>query len=70
MNEKFCILITNQTLKFVPDDPTDNKSVLVQVMAWEQIGNKPLSRTNVDPVHGLIYATQGGDELTHQLALN
>ena len=41
MNEKFCILIPN-SLKFVPKCPIDNMSALVQVMAWHQIGNKPL----------------------------
>ena len=42
MKEKFCILI-RIPLKFVPKGPTDNKSVLVQVVAWRQTGNKPLS---------------------------
>ena len=41
MNEKFCILIPN-SLKFVPKCPIDNMLALVQVMAWHQIGNKPL----------------------------
>ena len=40
-NEKFCILIWI-SLKFVSNVPTDNKSVLVQVMAWHQTGDKPL----------------------------
>ena len=30
------------SLKFVPSSPTDNKPVLVQVMAWRRIGDKPL----------------------------
>ena len=30
------------SLKFVPRDPIDNKSSLVQVMAWRRIGDKPL----------------------------
>ena len=29
-------------LKFVPEGLIDNKSALVQVMAWRQIGDKPL----------------------------
>ena len=33
---------TQISLKFVPRGPTDNKSALVQVMAWCQTGNKPL----------------------------
>ena len=42
MNEKFSILILI-SLNFAPKDPIDNKSALVQVMAWCQTGNKPLS---------------------------
>ena len=30
------------SLKFVPRNPIDNKSVLVQIMAWRRIGDKPL----------------------------
>ena len=30
------------SLKFVPKGPTDNKSALVQVMAWHRTGAKPL----------------------------
>ena len=30
-------------LKFVPKDLIDNKSALVEVMAWCQTGDKPLS---------------------------
>ena len=41
MNEKLCIFIWI-SLKFVPTGPADNKSALVQVMAWHQIGVKPL----------------------------
>ena len=31
-------------LKFVPRNPFDDKPALVQVMAWCQIGDKPLSQ--------------------------
>ena len=31
------------SLKFIPRGPIDNKPVLVQVMAWRQQGDKPLS---------------------------
>ena len=31
------------SLKFIPKGPIDNKLVLVQVMAWRQTGDKPLS---------------------------
>ena len=41
MNEKFCISI-KISLKFVPKGQIDNKSALVQVMAWRQTGDKPL----------------------------
>ena len=30
------------SLKFVPKDLIDNKSALVQVMAWSRTGDKPL----------------------------
>ena len=30
------------SLKFVPKSPIDNKSALVQVMAWHRTGDKPL----------------------------
>ena len=46
MNEKFYILI-QISLKFVPMGPTDNKSVLVQVMAWRWTGKKPISEPMV-----------------------
>ena len=41
-NEKFCIFI-QISLKFVPKGPIDINPVLVLLMAWCQIGNKPLS---------------------------
>ena len=42
MNEKFCILI-EISLKFVPRGPIENNLALVWIMAWHQIGDKPLS---------------------------
>ena len=42
MNEIFFISIST-SLKFVPKGPIDNKSALVQVMAWRWPGAKPLS---------------------------
>ena len=30
-------------LKYVPGSPIDNKSALVQVMAWRRTGDKPLA---------------------------
>ena len=41
MNEKFRISIWI-SLKFVPKGPIDNKSALVQVLAWHLTGDKPL----------------------------
>ena len=41
MREKNCILI-QISLKFVHKGPIDNKSALVQVMAWRRTGDKPL----------------------------
>ena len=41
MNDKFYISI-QIILKFVPKGPIDNKSALVQVMAWCRTGDKPL----------------------------
>ena len=40
--KKYCILI-NISLKFVPKGPINNIPALVQIMAWCQIGAKPLS---------------------------
>ena len=41
MIEKLHIFI-RISLNFVPKGPFDNKSALVQVMAWHQTGDKPL----------------------------
>ena len=41
VNEKFSILI-KISLKIVPKGPIDNIQALVQIMAWRQIGDKPL----------------------------
>ena len=42
LNENFCIMI-KISLKFALKGPIDNNRALVQVMAWGQIDNKPLS---------------------------
>ena len=44
MNEQFLILI-QMSLKFIPKVLIDNKSVLVQVMAWRRTGDKPLPKS-------------------------
>ena len=41
LNENDRILI-QISLKYVPRSPIDNKSALVQVMAWRRSGDKPL----------------------------
>ena len=41
LNENVRIFI-QISLKFVPKGPIDNKSVLVQVVAWCRTGTKPL----------------------------
>ena len=45
-----CFLI-QISLQFVPKGPLDNKSALVQVLAWHQTGDsdKLLPKTNEDP---------------------
>ena len=42
MNEKFCIVIPI-SIEFVPKGSIDNKSILIQVMAWRRTGDKPIS---------------------------
>ena len=42
VNEKFCILM-KISLKSVPKGPIDINQALIQIMAWRQIGAKPLS---------------------------
>ena len=41
INESVWISMTI-SLKFVPKGPIDNKSALVQVVAWHRTGEKPL----------------------------
>ena len=42
MNEEFSIFI-KISLKFAPKEPIDSNLALIQIRAWHQIGNKPLS---------------------------
>ena len=42
LNENVIISI-KISLKFVPKGPINNNPALVQIMAWPQSGNKPLS---------------------------
>ena len=57
MNEKFCISI-RISLRSVYKGPTDNKTALIQVMAWRQTA---IIWTNADPVHRRTYAAPGRD---------
>ena len=64
MNEKFWILI-QISLKIVPKGLIDNKTALVQIMAWRRRNRQQaIIWTNVDPIQWRIYVTQEGDELT------
>ena len=47
MNEKLRILIQN-SLKFFPKGPINNKAALAQVMAWRRTGDKPLPERILD----------------------
>ena len=42
MNERSCIILHWIALKFAPRGPIDNKTALVQVMAWRRAEDKPL----------------------------
>ena len=52
LNENVWISL-NISLKFVPKVPINNIPVLVQIMAWRRLGDKPLSETMMDnfPTH-------------------
>ena len=63
MNGMLCILIPI-SLKFVSKDLIDNKSALVQVMAWHRRGDKPLPQPMLTQIIDEWHAALGGDELT------
>ena len=54
------------SLKFVLQSPTDNKSVLVQIMSWRRTGEKPLSETMLS----LLTVSLGGDELIYHYCIS
>ena len=62
LNERFCILI-KISLKFVPKGPIDNILALVEILAWHQIGDKPLSEPMLTWFTD-VYEALWGDELT------
>ena len=61
LNENVRILI-KISLKFVSKGPNENKSALVQVMAWRRTGDKPLPEPMLTQVID-IYAALGEDDL-------
>ena len=69
LNENICI--SNKiSLKYVLWVFIDNRSVLVQKMAWCQPGDKPLSEPMLTwLIHWHIYAALGGDELRNRLQI-
>ena len=42
-------------LNFISRGPVDNKSTLVQVMAWRRSGDKPLPKPMMTQYHAIIY---------------
>ena len=41
-------------LKFIPKDPIDNISTMVQVMAWQQTGDKPLPEPRLLKIYDVM----------------
>ena len=68
MNEKLCIFI-KISLNFVPKGPIDNNPALVQIMAWHQIGDKPLSEPMLTQFTD-TYVALRGDDLTQTIKIS
>ena len=62
MNENVRISI-EISLKFVPEGQINNITSMVQIMAWCQSGNKPLSEPMMVSLLLHIYASLGLNEL-------
>ena len=62
MNER-CYIFTQLPRMFVPKGPFDNKSILVQAIAWAPHRWQAIIWNNADLVHWRIYAALGGCEL-------
>ena len=64
-----CILLksifTQIPLNFISEDPIDNKSALVQVMAWHQIGVKPLPEPMMTQFTDVYMHHQANDPITY-----
>ena len=52
-----------------PKGPIDNNPALVQVIAWHQIGDKPLSEPMLTPFTD-AYAALGGDYISSKYPWN
>ena len=57
LNENVWIWI-KISLKFVPKDPINSIASLVQIMAWDQVGDKPWSKPMMVSVLTHIYVTR------------
>ena len=64
LNENVLISV-KISLKCVHKGPINNIPALVQIMAWCQPGNKPLSEPMMVSLMMLIYGSLGLNELTH-----
>ena len=62
LNENMWISI-KISLKFVPTSPIDNNPALVQIKAWHQLGDKPLSEPMLIWFTDAYMRHHGGDEL-------
>ena len=51
------------SLNFIPKSPVDNKSTLVQVIAWRRTGDKPLPEPIMTKSIDAYMRALGGDEL-------
>ena len=56
-------IVIKISFKFVPKDPINNIPALIQVMAWHQSGNKPLSEPMME-IYWCIYESLSLNEFT------
>ena len=50
-------------IKFIPKSPIDINAALVKIIAWRQIGDKPLSEPMLTQFTDTHMVAIGGDEL-------
>ena len=62
----FFLIYLEVSLKFVAKSPIDNKTTLVQVMAWCQTGNKPLHESVVAWFTAAYICYRGGSKNTYR----